>query len=359
MKTRILISGTVLFLLLSFSYLTAQEDFTIVAPTSEVAEWLDLNAVAELFKDAETIEDFENDLNDPDIGINNLDLNEDGYVDYIRVVEQVTEYTHLIILQVLLGDDEFQDVATIEIEKSDEDEYNMQVHGNEVFYGYDYYVAPTYVHIHRWPIITWIYRPVYRPYRSVYYFGYYPRWWKPYRPVTRHVYHTRTVRYTRRATFEATRVSRVKTVHRVNYKPRSSTLVKKNVKVVPSKKRNTTVRNVDRKPRINNKVSPVKRTYKKTPNKATRKTTVKRTYKTPNKKVSRTTIKKTKRKPTVGGKTTTVKKSVKRSGNKSSGKVSVKRSVNKPTKAKAIKKPPVKKSNKSTNNKKKNINKQR
>jgi hypothetical protein len=357
MKTRKLISGISLILLFSFSQVAAQEDFTIVAPTSEVAEWLDLNAVAELFKDAETIEDFENDLNDPDIGINNLDLNEDGYVDYIRVVEQVSEYTHLIILQVLLGDDEFQDIATIEIEKSGEDECNLQVHGNEVFYGQDYYVTPTYVHVYRWPIITWIYRPVYRPYRSVYYYGYYPRWWKPYRPVTRHVYHTRTVRYTRRATFEATRVSRVKSVHRVNYKPRSSTLVKKNVEVVPSKQRNKTVRKADRKPRTNNNLKPVKRTYKTSPNRATRKTTVKRSYKNPNKKIKKTTIRKSGRRPTAGGKSTTVKKSVKRSGNKASRKASVKRTVNKPAKSKSIKKPSVKKSNKSKNNKKKKINK--
>jgi hypothetical protein len=358
MKTRKLISGISLLLLFSFSQVAAQEDFTIVAPTSEVAEWLDLNAVAELFKDAETIEDFENDLNDPDIGINNLDLNEDGYVDYIRVVEQVSEYTHLIILQVLLGDDEFQDIATIEIEKSGEEECNLQVHGNEVFYGQDYYVTPTYVHVYRWPIITWIYRPVYRPYRSVYYYGYYPRWWKPYRPVARHVYHTRTVRYTRRATFEASRVSRVKSVHRVNYKPRSSTLVRKNVKVIPSKQRNNNaVRKVDRKSRTNKNVKAVKKTYKTSPNRTTRKTTVKRSYKNPNKKIKKTTIRKSGRKPTAGGKSTTVKKSVKRSGNKSSRKASVKRTVNKPTKSKSIKKPSVKKSNKSTTNKKKKINK--
>jgi len=328
-----------------------------VTPSSDVAEWLDLNAVAELFKDAETIEDFERDLNDPDIGINNLDLNEDSYVDYIRVVEQITDYTHLIILQVLLGDDEFQDIATIEIEKSEEEDYQMQVHGNEVFYGENYYVAPTYVHIHRWPIITWIYRPVYRPYRSGFYFGYYPRWWKPYRPVTRHVYHTRTVRYTRRATFEVTRVNRVKTVHRINYKPRSSKLVKKNVKVVPSKKRNNTVIKVDRKPRTSNKVSTSKRTYKKTPKKTTNKKTAIRTNKAPKKRANKTTIKSSTRKTRAGGKTTTVKKSVKRGGNKKSAKVSVERKVNKPKKSKSIKKTSVKKSKKAKGGTNKKINK--
>jgi hypothetical protein len=230
MKRKIKISVFMLLLLIVSHVVYAQENITIVTPSTEVAEGLDLYAVAEIFKDSENLEEFEQALNDPEIGINNLDLDRDGYVDYIRVVEQVTDYTHVIILQVPLGEDEFQDVATIEIEKTGYDDYNMQVRGNEVIYGVDYYVSPIYVRIHHWPIITWIYRPFYRPYWSVYYFGYYPHRWKPYHPVTVHVYHSRTARYSRRATFHVTRANRVTTVHKVNYKPRSSPRVEKNMK---------------------------------------------------------------------------------------------------------------------------------
>ena len=219
-----------LLLLIVSHVVYAQENITIVTPSTEVAEGLDLYAVAEIFKDSENLEEFEQALNDPELGINNLDLDRDGYVDYIRVVEQVNDHTHVIILQVPLGEDEFQDVATIEIEKTGYDNYNMQVRGNEVIYGVDYYVAPAYVHIHRWPIITWIYRPFYRPYRSVFYFGYYPHWWHRYHPVTVHVYHSHTARYSRRANFHVTRVNRVTTVHEVNYKSRNSPRVEKNVK---------------------------------------------------------------------------------------------------------------------------------
>lgn len=231
MKQPLVTSATLLLLLVSYCLVFAQEDVTIVAPTSEAAEGLDLKAVSELFKDSENLEEFEKALNDPEVGINNLDLDENGEVDFIRIVEKVENDTHVIILQVPLAENEFQDVATIEVEKSDDDVYNMQVHGNEVIYGVDYYVAPTHIHIHTWPIITWIYRPVYRPYRSVFYFGYYPRWWRPYCPVTINVYRTRTVKVTRRTTFTVTRTSRVRSVTKVNYKPRSSTLVKKKTKV--------------------------------------------------------------------------------------------------------------------------------
>jgi len=244
MKTKKSVAMLVVMSIIFASALYAQDDVTIITPSTEIGEQLDLQAVSELFKDASNLEEFEKALNDPDNGVNNLDLNEDGQVDFIRIVEEMSGDTHLIILQVPLGEDEFQDVATIEIEKSG-DSYNMQVHGNEVIYGVDYYVVPTYVHIYSWPIIPWIYRPYYRPYRSVFYFGYYPRWWRPYRHVTINVYHTRIVRYRRAPAFSVTRVSRVRTVNRVHYTPRSATVVTKRVKVRstgPGRRGSTTIK---------------------------------------------------------------------------------------------------------------------
>ncbi len=209
----------------------AQEEVTIVASGSEAAEGLDLQAVAELFKEAENLEEFEKALNDPEVGVNNLDLDDDGEVDFIRVVERAEEETRIIILQVPLAEKESQDVATIEVEKIADDQVNLQCHGNEIIYGPDYYVAPTHIHVHTWPIIAWIYRPAYRPYRSAYYFGYYPRWWRPYRAVTVNVYRTRTVRFTKVNHFSVTRKTRVTTVKKVKYQPRTSTRIKKSTTV--------------------------------------------------------------------------------------------------------------------------------
>ena len=98
MKQHHLTLTTLLLLFLSYSFVFAQGEITVIAPTSEIADGLDLEAVGELFREAENLEAFEKVLNDPEVGINNLDLNGDGYVDYIRVVEDVVDYTHLIIL---------------------------------------------------------------------------------------------------------------------------------------------------------------------------------------------------------------------------------------------------------------------
>lgn len=229
MKRPLIILSTSLLFLAGTTLFSAQEDTTLTA-VSEVAEDLDLNAVSELFKDSENLEAFEKKLNDPEIGINNLDLDENEEIDFIRVVEEVSDDAHMIILQACLGDDEFQDVATIEVEKTDED-YSMQVQGNEDLYGADYYVVPAHVQIHTWPIITWMYRPVYHPYLSKYRFGFYPHSWKVRRPVARNIYLNRTVIYTRRAGFKFTRVGRVT---RIKYNPRSSVMVKRKVVRTPS-----------------------------------------------------------------------------------------------------------------------------
>ncbi|MCH7677217.1 hypothetical protein IH879_20030 [candidate division KSB1 bacterium] len=281
MKTRFVKLASLLLLMFSFSVSSAQQDVTIVAPTSEVADGLDLKAVSVLFQDSENLESFERALNDSETGINNLDLNEDNEADFIRVVEQADGDARLIILQVPLAENEFQDVATIEVEKTADDEYNMQLHGNHIIYGYDYYVAPAHVHIHTWPIISWMYGPVYRPYRSVFRIGFYPRWYRPYRPVSLNVYRTRTVRFTSRTTFAVRNTSRVRSVTRINYKPRFSTLVKKKTKVTVIAKRN-------------GRTTTVTKRVKKTRNTKTGKTTVKKGTK----KTTRTK----------GGKKTTVKK---------------------------------------------------
>jgi len=207
------------------------QDVTVVAPSSEAADGLDLQAVAELFKDAKDLEEFEKSLNDPEIGVNNLDLDDNGDVDFIRVMEEASDDARVIVLQVPLGENEFQDVATIEVEKNGEEDYNMQIRGNDVIYGADYYIAPVEVHVHPWPIFGWMFRPVYHPFRSAFYFGFYPNWWHPWRAVHVNVYRTRTVRFTTRATFHVAHTTRVTRVTKVNYHPHSSTLVRKQTHV--------------------------------------------------------------------------------------------------------------------------------
>ncbi|MFO7889980.1 MAG: hypothetical protein R6V04_06540 [bacterium] len=218
---------SMLMVLLCFTEAAAQEEVEVEATSVEIEQGLDLEAVGELFKDSEDLEEFEKSLNDPDIGVNNLDLDENDDVDFIRVLEEVEGDVHLIILQAALAEEEYQDVATIEIEQNDDETYNMQIQGNEDIYGSDYYVSPAEVQVHTWPIIKTIYKPTYRPYRSPYLWGKYPKWWIRRRPVKMQVYKPRIKRYTGKTTFVLTRYNRLERIHRIKYKPRRARVIKK------------------------------------------------------------------------------------------------------------------------------------
>ena len=115
----------------------------------------------------------------------------------------------------------------------------MEIRGDEEIYGADYRYAPAVVNLHTWPLLRFIYGPAYHPYRSIYKWGHYPVWWKPYRPVKVNVYHTRIVKYKTRKTFVFTRNRHLKTVPKIKYIPRRSKLVKKNTIIKPAKKAGT------------------------------------------------------------------------------------------------------------------------
>ena len=187
MKNLSTIKKTYALLLFTFIFqgISAQDVTTVEATSDEISENLDLEAVASIFADAKDLEAFEYALNDPDTQISNLDLNQDDQVDYLRVMESAENDTHVIAIQAVLAEDIYQDVATIEVEKDNEGNPRVQVVGDVYLYGPGYIVEPVYVY--RPVIFSIFWRPYYRPYRSVFYWGYYPRHWHYWKPF--HVHH--------------------------------------------------------------------------------------------------------------------------------------------------------------------------
>ena len=145
-------------------------------------ENLDLQAVASLFGMSNSLEELEWKLNDPSLQISNLDLNRDGYVDYLRLVEVTRYNTHLIVIQAVIGPDMYQDVATIEVSRNNFNHTYVQIVGDPYLYGEHYIIEPTYIYT---PVIYnyfWGAR-YYRPYYSHYRWGYYPHRYRPWRPL--------------------------------------------------------------------------------------------------------------------------------------------------------------------------------
>lgn len=185
MKAITLIIGLLFYSLTSFSF---------AADGKMPGDNLDLNAVLELFKDSKSVADFENKLNSEKSNINNLDLNEDGFVDYIRVVDYVKDNAHLITLQVAFTADEVQDVAVIELDRRD-DKTVVQIVGDEALYGRDFIVEPVTenakmaYNASTWTSVQYIYGPRYVVYVSPWYYGFYPHWHHRWRPYSWDVYY--------------------------------------------------------------------------------------------------------------------------------------------------------------------------
>ncbi len=157
----------------------AQNKTTVRANSSDISDNLDLRAVATIFGDSKDLEDFERRLNDPKSQISNLDLNNDNYVDYLRVIETIEGNAHIIVIQAVLDKDLYQDIASVEVEK-DGDNVAVQVVGDVYMYGNNYIYEPVYVH--RPIIYTTFWAPYYRPYYSVWYWNYYPSYYSCWRP---------------------------------------------------------------------------------------------------------------------------------------------------------------------------------
>ena len=171
-------------------------DITITANSDEISANLDLRAIANIFAECSTLEEFEQKINDYNAQLSNLDLNQDGYVDYIRVVETAEGNARLVALQAVLGPDIYQDVATIMLEQSQNNTVVVQFIGDPYIYGPDYIITPVYVSV---PVIySYFWRPYYTVWHSPYYWGYYPTYYRR-RPIVEvNVYHTHIYNCNRR-----------------------------------------------------------------------------------------------------------------------------------------------------------------
>ena len=184
MKTRMIL--LCMSVLLSTWMLRADETVTVTATSSDISENLDLKTVATLFGQAKDLEQFEQLLNDPDSAFSNLDLNGDGDVDYLRVVETADGNRHLVVIQAVLAKDIYQDVVSIFVEKDEDNTVVVQVVGDEYIYGTNYIIEPVY--IYRPMIYDWFWGPHWVAWHSPYYWGYYPHWWHTWHCIDPYLY---------------------------------------------------------------------------------------------------------------------------------------------------------------------------
>jgi hypothetical protein len=156
-----------------------------------------LEGALALFRKSASPEEFEKLLNSPDSKVNNLDLNGDGYIDYIRVHDRYEGNVHAFIIQAVVSETENQDVAVIELEKLGNGKAVLQIVGDEDIYGVETIIEPTQevrtyagsmsapavVNVWTWPSVQYVYSPYYVGWASPWGWHHRPVWWHSWRPV--------------------------------------------------------------------------------------------------------------------------------------------------------------------------------
>lgn len=218
-----------------------------------------LEGALAMFKKAGSPEEFEKLINSDDNKVNNLDLNGDGEIDYIRVIDKTENGAHAFILQSVVSETENQDIAVIELEQTGKDEAVLQIVGDEDIYGEQVIVEPApeknqvqsrsdanvVVNVWAWPSVRYVYAPSYVLWVSPWGWRARPVWYHPWRPVRYHVFYPYRAPY--RNHFVIVHNHRVVHAHRV-YTPYRTTSVTVRTRNQASVTRYRTTRTVSPSP---------------------------------------------------------------------------------------------------------------
>lgn len=166
---------------------TVVESRTITV-NEAAADGLDLKALTELVKKVSTAKELEKELN-REGGINNLDLNADKKVDFIKVTEFGNgKDGYGFSLTTEPQDGQEQEIATIQIVK-DKDRAEIQVQGNEHIYGNGYHYSSFSPLT---SILLWSYLFSPHPfYHSPWHYNNYPSYYGHYSTIPHGTYSTR------------------------------------------------------------------------------------------------------------------------------------------------------------------------
>ncbi|MBO9660249.1 MAG: hypothetical protein J7527_15625 [Chitinophagaceae bacterium] len=216
------------FILSSGLMLFAAAGFSQSDSTGLPGDDFSLQGALALFKRSSSVEEFEKLLNTESSNVNNLDLNNDGQTDYVKVIDKFEGGVHAFILQVPVAENENQDIAVIELEKNGNESAHLQIIGDEDIYGEEVIVEPDgddagtammmpssgarydhgpaawltrantiVVNVWTWPVVRFVYSPSYVVWVSPWHWTRRPVWWRPWRPVSWNVWRPRRAVYAR------------------------------------------------------------------------------------------------------------------------------------------------------------------
>lgn len=178
-----------------------QEPNIVVTPeASNLGDNLDLQALGEMVKTSSNAKEIEDKLNTTG-SINNLDLDGDGVVDYVKVTEYGDGDARGFSFTVELSNGEKQEIATVDLQKGTNN-VDMNIQGNQQIYGGNAYYQSHYS-LSDLMIMSYLFS-YHRPYYSPYHYGYYPSYYHSYRSAPISSYRSRVSTTTKTSTITRT-----------------------------------------------------------------------------------------------------------------------------------------------------------
>src|ERR1017187_3281930 len=171
-------------------------DVTINA-NSDLSKGLDLVAIGELLKKTKDAKTLEEELNKPG-SINNVDLDGDGKVDYLKVTEYGKDNEHGLSITDDVKQGETQEIATVQITKDNDQQADVNVQGNQDIYGPGANYHSSFG-VGDFLLMSYLFMP--HPfYMSPWGFGYYPPFYMRPMVMPYGAYHSRMQTETRTST---------------------------------------------------------------------------------------------------------------------------------------------------------------
>jgi hypothetical protein len=157
-----------------------QQRNNVTVEANNTPAGFDVNKLAQLVKTSTDPQTLEKGINDPKNQINNLDLDKDGNIDYLKVEE--ANNNRLSVIDNVSNQDSVT-IARINIDPSaDNSTADLSVRGNPDYVGYNNYYHSSFGFTD-FLLLSYLMRP-HPYYMPMYHYGYYPSYYTRVRTVT-------------------------------------------------------------------------------------------------------------------------------------------------------------------------------
>lgn len=139
----------------------------------------DVNKLGEIVKTSTDPQVLEKAINDPNNHINNLDLNKDGTIDYLKVTEPGKNQLNVVDD---IANDQSVTVASINVNPTNNNTADLNIQGNPSYVG-DNNMYHSHFTLTDFLLLSYFMRP-HSYYMPMYHYGYYPSYYHTTRVVT-------------------------------------------------------------------------------------------------------------------------------------------------------------------------------